>query len=651
MKCVRILNAQNAVNQNELIRSQKDKLDKDSTQKIKLFINEIGMSIVNSQAREIAYIYITNLKFSKRQTNKNKKISFRADTTQIDNQLVRQNDAIIFKKQMRDGSKQIVLKVHIIDNQAIENLYYYKYFYLELAPFDLNVDGNFCDEFYKYTLDIFSQAKSFTQQSSFNQIGSNVYEDVEDIEKMKQTFNDLKKPYEKNEVQAQKRIFFEQFYINDVKFNFSFQSSPILFREFTMNPTLKFFIVLLISSMGLFGNLGDTAHSLKYAFGQLLQNPFQTGFKQLFKGGLGFVKHTISAIIGPIGSVFETFRRGVYFIVQSSQINEDFNNLVVDRDLFDDDISNASREINTFSSPLAIIDTQNKIWMKIISREKQNYEVKKRQLMKFRELSNQGEELQRRQNVGNLSVGLNKIYKFTAIFSNFIWSGVQLLNNQLSEEEAQTRVLKVRPPRFVSFRMELESYNLQKALALEILNDINLNVFENEMIQKVFSFKFNSFIFTGKRFICVQSRLSETSQKRHYTHWNILYKDVIKIRVQIFNRLTNEQVEEDYFIRLFEDVDRNKRELQNMYLLLKIHYHQIGDAGETGEIDKSLQKLSLENRKKNMLKRDQYGFGGLGLDLQGDLRIGVQEILATYQEDNKLRYFYIELSKRIDKKN
>lgn len=45
----------------------------------------------------------------------------------------------------------------------------------------------------------------------------------------------------------------------------------------------------------------------------------------------------------------------------------------MDKDLFDDDISSASRELNTFSSPLALIDTQNKIWLKIISREKDNF--------------------------------------------------------------------------------------------------------------------------------------------------------------------------------------------------------------------------------------------------------------------------------------
>lgn len=49
--------------------------------------------------------------------------------------------------------------MHYVNNEAIENLYYYKYFFLELAPFDLNLDGNFCDEIYKYVLDILSETK------------------------------------------------------------------------------------------------------------------------------------------------------------------------------------------------------------------------------------------------------------------------------------------------------------------------------------------------------------------------------------------------------------------------------------------------------------------------------------------------------------
>jgi len=63
--------------------------------------------------------------------------------------------------------------------------------------------------------------------------------------------------------------------------------------------------------------------------------------------------------------------------------------------------------------------------------------------------------------------------------------------------------MKVRPPRFVSFTMELEPYSKKKAFALEILNDINLNVAESEAIHQLYSMNAHVVIITGKRIICV----------------------------------------------------------------------------------------------------------------------------------------------------
>ena len=43
--------------------------------------------------------------------------------------------------------------------------------------------------------------------------------------------------------------------------------------------------------------------------------------------------------------------------------------MVVDRDLFEDDIEQAQKGITAFSTPLTSIDTQNRIWLKILMRE------------------------------------------------------------------------------------------------------------------------------------------------------------------------------------------------------------------------------------------------------------------------------------------
>ncbi len=65
--------------------------------------------------------------------------------------------------------------------------------------------------------------------------------------------------------------------------------------------------------------------------------------------------------------------------------------------------------------------------------------------------------------------------------------------------------MKIRPPRFTSFTMQVEPYNLKKAICLEILNEINFTqVVNKENIQKFYVFGNYAIIFTGKRLICVQ---------------------------------------------------------------------------------------------------------------------------------------------------
>ena len=48
----------------------------------------------------------------------------------------------------------INLKVQYVVNDAIQNLYFFRYFYLVIAPFNLNLNGNFCDEMIRYGSDI-----------------------------------------------------------------------------------------------------------------------------------------------------------------------------------------------------------------------------------------------------------------------------------------------------------------------------------------------------------------------------------------------------------------------------------------------------------------------------------------------------------------
>jgi hypothetical protein len=42
----------------------------------------------------------------------------------------------------------------------------------------------------------------------------------------------------------------------------------------------------------------------------------------------------------------------------------------VDKNEFDDDIEQASQDFNNFGTPLKLIDTQNRIWLRILIKEK-----------------------------------------------------------------------------------------------------------------------------------------------------------------------------------------------------------------------------------------------------------------------------------------
>jgi hypothetical protein len=54
--------------------------------------------------------------------------------------------------------------------------------------------------------------------------------------------------------------------------------------------------------------------------------------------------------------------------------------------------------------------------------------------------------------------------------------------------------------------MQLEPYSQKKAFALEILNEINLNVHQTESIQKLITVDKYVLIFTAKRIICVEEK-------------------------------------------------------------------------------------------------------------------------------------------------
>jgi hypothetical protein len=88
------------------------------------------------------------------------------------------------------------------------------------------------------------------------------------------------------------------------------------------------------------------------------------------------------------------------------------------------------------------------------------------------------------------------------------------MNTRLIEEQLKLQAHKIRPPRFTSFTLQLEPYSYKKAYALEILNEINMNVFQSETIQKLFNIGKYVIIFTAKRLIYVEEMPSVGSHNQ-----------------------------------------------------------------------------------------------------------------------------------------
>ena len=60
---------------------------------------------------------------------------------------------------------------------------------------------------------------------------------------------------------------------------------------------------------------------------------------------------------GSVQSFYETLRDSFSVLVAYGQTNQEVMDMVVDRDLFEDDIEQAQKGITAFSTPLTSIDT------------------------------------------------------------------------------------------------------------------------------------------------------------------------------------------------------------------------------------------------------------------------------------------------------
>lgn len=75
---------------------------------------------------------------------------------------------------------------------------------------------------------------------------------------------------------------------------------------------------------------------------------------------------------------------------------------------------------------------------------------------------------------------------------------------------------------------------------MQILNDINCNLFVAETIERIYNFRLNSVILTGRRIIFAQTVKQEGRNKEQlvsYRSWNILYRDILLVSFIFFDQL------------------------------------------------------------------------------------------------------------------
>lgn len=173
---------------------------------------------------------------------------------------MRKSDEIIIKKvQLKSNHDNTFRQQKFLhftftkQKSSIDNILLFKNFFLFITPISLNLDGNFCDEMFRYFSEILQQTKKYQAQTKDKQLEF-LEADFNDIWKASlktpsnpSKLNKLDKGYyyENRDNQVQKNIYVEEFYIHDICIRFNFNSSPIMFRELSMNSTLKFLIVLM----------------------------------------------------------------------------------------------------------------------------------------------------------------------------------------------------------------------------------------------------------------------------------------------------------------------------------------------------------------------------------------------------------------------
>jgi len=98
--------------------------------------------------------------------------------------------------------------------------------------------------------------------------------------------------------------------------------------------------------MGLFGNISESLHNLSNAIESLVYHPWHEDnfLKGVAIGGAMFLKQSVSAVVGPVRSVYESFKGAMTFVVQYGkygsgyQADGEYELSLQEQNMFDEDI-------------------------------------------------------------------------------------------------------------------------------------------------------------------------------------------------------------------------------------------------------------------------------------------------------------------------
>jgi hypothetical protein len=200
-----------------------------------LRVPRLGISLINSSVpEEIAYVYFKNIDMCFEVSKAYQKFKIEILAIKIDDQLAKEDEYKVLKKNGGGGENFLQLNYCLVNNQGYEHVIHYKEFHLKLHQIELSLNGNFCSNIVRYSQSILNHLSLVIRASDEPISKDNLKDMIPEIVK-------------ETAVQKDKSIYFENLYIDKINVKFSFTSNPNFLNQTQFNPTLKFFIAMMMN--------------------------------------------------------------------------------------------------------------------------------------------------------------------------------------------------------------------------------------------------------------------------------------------------------------------------------------------------------------------------------------------------------------------